>query len=57
MEDVLEVYQRPEEARFLLICFDETSVQLIRETRQSILVEKGHPERFDYEYRREMYLG
>jgi len=36
MEDVLEVYQRPKDARFPLICFDETSVQLISETRQSI---------------------
>jgi transposase len=53
MEDVLEVYQRPEDARFPLICFDETPVQLISETRQSIPVKKGHPERYDYEYRRE----
>ena len=53
MEDVLEVYQRSEDARFPLICFDETPVQLISETRQSIPVEKGHPERYDYEYHRE----
>jgi transposase len=53
MEDVLEVYQRPEEARFPLICFDETPVQLISETRQSIPVKMGQPERYDYEYRRE----
>ena len=53
MEDVLEVYQRPEDARFPLICFDETPVQLISETRQSIPARKGHPERYDYEYRRE----
>jgi transposase len=53
MEDVLEVYQRPEDARFPLICFDETPVQLISETRQPIPVKKGQPERYDYEYRRE----
>jgi len=53
MEDVLEVYQRPENARFPLICFDETPVQLISETRQSIPAKKGQPERYDYEYRRE----
>jgi transposase len=53
MEDVLEVYQRPEDARFPLICFDETPVQLISETRQSLPLQKGHPERYDYEYRRE----
>jgi transposase len=53
MEDVLEVYQRPKDARFPLICFDETPVQLISETRQSLPLQKGHPERYDYEYRRE----
>ncbi len=53
MEDVLEVYLRPEDARFPLICFDETPVQLIRETRQSLPVKKGQPERYDYEYHRE----
>jgi transposase len=53
MEDVLEVYQRPEDARFPLICFDETPVQLIRETRQSLPVKQGQPKRYDYEYHRE----
>ena len=53
MEDVLEVYQRPEDAHFPLICFDETPVQLISEKRQSLPVQRGHPERYDYEYRRE----
>jgi len=53
MEDVLEVYQRPEDACFPLICFDETPVQLISETRQRIPARKGQRERYDYEYRRE----
>lgn len=53
MEDVLEVYQRPEDVRFPLICFDETPVQLISETRQRIPAQKGQRERYDYEYRRE----
>jgi transposase len=53
MEDVLEVYQRPETARFPLICFDETPVQLISEVRQSLSAQAGSPERYDYEYRRE----
>jgi transposase len=53
MEDVLEVYQRPEDVRFPLICFDETPVQLIRETRQPVSAKKGQPERYDYEYHRE----
>ncbi len=41
MEDVLEVYQRPEDVRFPLICFDESPVQLIRETRQPIPPKPG----------------
>ncbi len=53
MEDVLEVYQRTEDARFPLICFDETPVQLISETRQRLPMRRGEPERYDYEYRRE----
>lgn len=53
MEDILEVYQRPEDVRFPLICFDETPVQLISETRKSIPAKKGQLERYDYEYRRE----
>ena len=53
MEDVLEVYQRPEDVRFPLICFDETPIQLISETRQPIPAKQGQPERYDYEYRRE----
>jgi hypothetical protein len=53
MEDVLEVYQRPEDVRFPLICFDETPVQLVSETRRSLPISPGQPERYDYEYRRE----
>lgn len=53
MEDVLEVYHRPADPRFPLVCFDETPVQLVRETRQAIPMEAGQPERYDYEYHRE----
>ncbi|AMV24082.1 hypothetical protein VT84_06775 [Gemmata sp. SH-PL17] len=34
------------------MCLDETSKQLIRETRAPIPVEPGQPERVDYEYER-----
>lgn len=52
-EDVLEVYHRPADVRFPLICFDETPVQLISKTRPCLPVKKGQPERYDYEYHRE----
>jgi hypothetical protein len=53
MEDVLDVYQRPNDPMRPLICFDETPVQLIKETRPSIPMKIGQPMRHDYEYRRE----
>jgi len=36
MEDVLEVYQRPYDAKRPVVCLDEQSKQLIRETRRPI---------------------
>jgi DDE superfamily endonuclease len=52
MEDVLEVYQRPHDPKRPLICLDETSKQLIVETRAPIAVAPGQPARHDYEYER-----
>ena len=52
MEDVLEVYQRPYDPQRPVVCFDEQSKQLIRETRQPIAAAPGQPERVDYEYER-----
>ena len=36
MEDVLEVYQRPRDPKRPVVCLDETSKQMIVETRQAI---------------------
>ena len=52
MEDVLEVYQRPHDPKRPLVCLDETSKQLIAETRAPIAATPGQPERYDYEYER-----
>lgn len=52
MEDVLEVYQRPRDPQRPLVCLDEQSKQLIRETRAPIPAAPGRPERIDYEYER-----
>jgi len=52
MEDVLEVYQRPRDPRRPLVCLDETSKQLIKETRTPIAAKPGQPARHDYEYER-----
>ena len=52
MEDILDVYQRPCDPERPLVCLDETSKQLIAETRVPIAAKPGRPGRHDYEYRR-----
>ena len=52
MEDVLAVYQRPYDATLPVVCMDEKSVQLLKETRASVSVAPGRPKRVDYEYER-----
>ena len=52
MEDVLEVYQRPHDQDRPVVCLDETTKQLIKETRVSVAAKPGRPARHDYEYER-----
>ena len=52
MEDVLAVYKRPHDPKRPLVCLDETSKQLISETRTPIAMKPGSPARYDYEYQR-----
>jgi hypothetical protein len=52
MEDVLETYRRPRDPERPLVCLDETSKQLIAETRAPIPTKPGQPARHDYEYER-----
>jgi hypothetical protein len=52
MEDVLDVYHRPYDARFPVVCLDETSKQLVGEVRSPLPMEEGKPERYDSHYRR-----
>jgi uncharacterized small protein (DUF1192 family) len=52
MEDVLAVYHRPRDKNFPLVCLDEASKQLLRETRTPIPMKPGQPARHDYEYER-----
>jgi hypothetical protein len=52
MEEVLEVYQRPYEPEFPVICLDEATKQLVKETVTPIPAHVGQPERIDYEYKR-----
>jgi hypothetical protein len=52
MEDVLDVYTRPHDPAYPLVCLDETSKQLVAETRTPGPMQPGRPARHDYEYKR-----
>lgn len=52
MEDVLEVYHRPFDPARPVVCFDEASKQLVKETRTPIPAAPGRPATTDYEYER-----
>jgi hypothetical protein len=52
MEEVLDVYTRPHDPEMPLVCLDETSKQLVSETRTPVPMKPGQPERIDYEYER-----
>jgi hypothetical protein len=52
MEAVLEVYQTAYDPKIPVICIDEATKQLVKETRVPIPAERGQPERVDYEYDR-----
>lgn len=53
MEDVLEVYKRPYDPKRPQVCMDETSKQMLADTREPIPAKSGSSEKFDYEYKRE----
>jgi len=52
MEDVLEVYHRRYDPKHPLVCFDEGTKQLVKETRLPLPPEPGQPAKYDYEYER-----
>jgi hypothetical protein len=52
MEEVLDVYARPYDGRYPVVCMDEQPIQLLKETRQPIAGTRSHPRRVDYEYER-----
>jgi hypothetical protein len=52
MEEVLELYARPYDPRYPVVCMDEQPIQLLKQTRQPIPGTSKHPRRVDYEYER-----
>ncbi len=47
MEDILQLYTRPDYPDYPLVCFDESSKQLVSEVRKPLPAEPGQPERYD----------
>ena len=51
MEDVLELYRRPYDERFPVVCMDEQPVQLVKETRVPLPPRPARPRRYDHHLR------
>lgn len=52
MLDVLEVYERSYDPDYPVVCMDEKSCQLLKDTRVPLQGKPGKPVRTDYEYER-----
>ncbi len=52
MEMVLDVYKRPYEPMFPVVCMDDSPKQLIEETKVPIAASPGNAAKYDYEYKR-----
>ena len=50
MYDVLDIYARPYRATEPVICIDEKSKQLMRDSRVALPLKPGTPAKLDYEY-------
>lgn len=52
MEDVLDIYKRPYDPQYPVVCFDESSKQLVAEIIEPLPMEPDQPQRYDYQYER-----
>ena len=52
MEDVLDLYAEPYDPQRPVVCFDETSTQLLADVREPLPAKPGRPRLEDYEYQR-----
>ena len=52
MEQVLDIYERPYDSRYPVLCFDERPCQLIGDVLQPIPTQPGKSKREDYHYKR-----
>ena len=52
MEELLDLYAQPYDARYPVVCFDESPYQLVGEVRQPQPPQPGKPQQYDYQYKR-----
>lgn len=52
MEEILDLYEEPQDPLFPVVCFDERPCQLLAELREPLATGLGRPERRDHEYER-----
>lgn len=52
MEQILDIYERPYDPNYPVICFDERPCQLLGDVLMPIPMKPGRVERQDYEYKR-----
>ena len=49
----MDLYHQPYDPQYPLVCFDESSKQLLAQVRQPLPLQAGQSQRFDYEYERQ----
>lgn len=52
MEEVLDIYKRPYDPRYPVVCVDESSKQLTKEVREPLPAKPGEVVKYDTEYER-----
>ena len=52
MYRLLNLYKKPYNPKFPVVCFDEKSKQLLADSREPIPMKPGSVKKYDYEYRR-----
>jgi len=53
MADLLDLYAEPYDPAYPMVCFGESSYQLMGRRRTPLPPRPGQPQRYDYQYRRE----
>lgn len=52
MEEVLDIYKRPYNPKYPVVCVDESSKQLTKEVRETLPMQPGQVQKYDTEYER-----